>query len=239
MKKIVFISFIFIFLCFQLFSVANYTEEVLYDRQNIISSIRHIGEPFVQGDYIVFTAKEEHRFVGISFDFEQYKTIHAFERLPFFDMDYKPLDSLLFYLCKIPANTKRIQYRMIIDGLWTNDPLNSQVLIDTQTHLKLSYIDLPYAAPIITQKMDEGFVRFVYEGEAGQNIRLSGSFTSWDPYIYQLEETQPGFYEIRLFLPPGTHYYTYYKGFTSFIDEKNPKRAYTDEGRVASVLQVH
>ena len=239
MKKIFFISFIFIYLLFSAFSGSLYTEQELYDRQNLISSIRRVGEPFIQDGYIVFTAKEEYRFVGISFDFEQYKKIHALERLPFFDMDYEPLDSVLFYLCKIPQNTKRIQYRLIIDGLWTNDPLNSAIRIDETTQMKLSYVDLPYEAPVITKKTEDGFVRFIYEGEPGQTISLSGSFTGWDPYIYQMEETKQGFYELRLHLPPGTHYYTYYKGFTSFVDEKNPERAYTEEGRVASVLRLN
>ena len=236
MKKIIFISVIFVFLPFYLFSTPFYTETELFDKENVVTSVRDVGAPFVKDGYIVFTAHKSHRFVGISFDFEQYTEVHSFERLMFYDMDYNPMDSILFYLCEIPPHTKRVHYRLIIDGLWTHDPENSNIIVDTETNIAFSYIDLPYEAPVITKKTDAGFVHFVYEGTPGENIRLAGSFSGWDPYIYQLEETRPGFYELHLHLPPGTHYYTYYRGFTPFVDEKNPDRAYTDEGRVASVI---
>jgi hypothetical protein len=54
-----------------------------------------------------------------------------------------------------------------------------------------------------------------------------------------LEETSPGFYEITLALPKGSYFYAYYKGTTSFVDETNPDKAYTPDGRVASVLHVN
>ena len=56
----------------------------------------------------------------------------------------------------------------------------------------------------------DGTVHFVYKGKAGQHIRLGGSFTNWDSWIYELTETSPGLYELELPLPAGKYYYSYY-----------------------------
>ena len=55
----------------------------------------------------------------------------------------------------------------------------------------------------------------------------------------ELEETKPGFYELSIPLPTGIYYYNYYLGMNSFVDKTNPNRAYTPEGRTASVIKVN
>ena len=81
-------------------------------------------------------------------------------------------------------------------------------------------------------------VKFVYHGKTGEKIRLAGSFTNWDSFIYYLKEITPGHYELDLPLPSGTYYYTFYNGLDVILDEKNPNKVYTPEGRVACVLSV-
>lgn len=210
-----------------------------YTVQNLIAGIKRAGPPVVQDGFIIFTADKASRHVGIAFDFEDFKTVHSFERIIFYDSDYEPVDSMLFYVTKIPKNKDTLAYRLIIDGLWTIDPLNKNTCIDKTSHIKLSLLPIQEKTVQVTKKTDSGSVRFVFEGESGQKIRLTGSFTGWDPYIYELNETSRGFYELNLHLPPGTYYYNFYKGLSSFIDEKNPERAYTKDGRVASILVVN
>ena len=36
-----------------------------------------------------------------------------------------------------------------------------------------------------------------------------------------------------------SYFYAFYKGTTSFVDETNPDKAYTPDGRIASVLHVN
>lgn len=209
-----------------------------YDVQNLIAGIQRAGPPMVKNGYVIFTADKSHRHVGISFDYENFKTIHSFERLVFYDSDYKPVDSILFFISKLPENKDSLAYRLVIDGLWTIDPLNSNTYFDRSTNLRLSFIPIEEKTIQTTKKTDSGGIRFIYEGESGQIVRIAGSFTGWDPYIYEMKETSQGFYELELYLSPGTYYYTYYKGLTSFVDDRNPDRAYTKDGRVASVLSV-
>ena len=82
-------------------------------------------------------------------------------------------------------------------------------------------------------------VKFIYKGESGLKLNLAGTFTNWDPWIYQLEEIQPGLYELELPLTTGTYYYNYYLGLTPILDNTNPEKIYTADGRSASVLTVN
>lgn len=233
MKKIVIVMLVFL-TAVPFFALSDDS----YDVQNLIAGIQRAGPPVVKDGYVIFTAEKMHRHVGVAFNFENYKTVHSFERLVFYNSDYEVVDSILFYVAKVPENTNTLAYRLVIDGLWTIDPLNTNSFFDYSTNLKFSYVTIEEKTIQATKKTNTGSVRFVYEGESGQKIRLAGSFTSWDPYVYELQETSRGFYELELYLSPGTYYYTYYKGLTAFVDERNPDRAYTKEGKVASVLSV-
>ena len=145
--------------------------------------------------------------------------------------------AIMFYLLKLPENSSKISYRMIIDGLWTTDPNNPTKEYSKEARTWLSTVTYPDTT--VEQTLSKpNFVKFVYEGNPGEKIRLSGSFTNWDSFIYYLVETKTGHYEIELPLPSGTHYYTFYKGLDVILDEKNPNKVYTPEGRVACVINV-
>ncbi|MCR4789608.1 MAG: glycogen-binding domain-containing protein [Treponemataceae bacterium] len=219
------------------------TEDEEYKVQNLISAIDGVKAPIIDGDFVVFTADKSYRYVGIAFDYENYETIHPFYRNTFYDIELKPRDSILFYVCRIPDKTKEISYRLILDGIWTTDPTNPEKYYSYEADTYLSYLKITRPELIRTEEVaatgqKKNLTRFVYKGESGQKIRLGGSFTNWDSFIYTLEETSPGFYEISLCLPPGTHYYAYYKGTKSFADATNPYKAYSEDGKVASIIEV-
>jgi hypothetical protein len=223
------------------------TEEESYSLQNLISGIKKVQSPVVTEDYIIFTADKNARFTGIAFDFENYSKIHTFQRLITRDSEFEPVDSLLFYICKIPEKTTNISYRLIIDGIWTYDPINENKYYSYEADTYFSVVKIENPKKEKTEKIlaaetahsVTGHTRFVYLGKPGEKIRLGGTFTNWDSFIYELEETSPGFYEITLALPKGSYFYAYYKGTTSFVDETNPDKAYTPDGRIASVLHVN
>ena len=223
------------------------TEEESYSIQNLIAGIKTVQSPIVTEDYIIFTADKNARFTGIAFDFENYNKIHTFQRLITRDSEFEPVDSLLFYICKIPEKITDISYRLIIDGIWTYDPVNENKYYSYEADTYFSTVKVKHPKKDKTEKVlaEEtsnsvtGHTRFVYLGKPGEKIRLGGTFTNWDSFIYELEETSPGFYEITLSLPKGSYFYAYYKGTTSFVDETNPDKAYTPDGRIASVLHVN
>ncbi len=210
-----------------------------YILDNLLQTIDRPKAPVVLDNYIIFTSSPTIRYTGIAFDFEDYNKIHTFKRLVRQNEDGNNTESYVsFYILEIPQNINNISYRLVMDGLWSTDPLNTVKVYDTNANLEVSNIALQ--RPTITETItNQKTIRFVYEGETGQKIRLAGTFTNWDPFIYELRETSYGVYELELALPKGTYYYTYYAGIQSFLDESNPNKAYTNDGRVASVVTLH
>ncbi len=190
------------------------------------------------GHFIVFTATGSARYAAIAFAHEQYKTQHPFKRLVHRDENGKKIDDVLFYIAEVPPESRELQYRMSIDGLWTVDPLNRQTEYDYQNGMMVSTLPVDYYDVFKTASEPEGQVRFTYEGASGDEIRLAGSFNGWDPFMYEMTETSPGRYEITLPLPPGTWYYAFFSGTTQLPDLTNETRVYTKDGRVASVVSV-
>lgn len=221
-------------------SAAAFSTEAIdsYTKDKLVSQINQTGLPVIKDGYLIFTAKNNARHVGIVFDFENFNTIHSFERLDTRNLDNEVVQSLYFYILEIPRNTTDIAYRLVIDGLWTTDPENPRTEYNSRANCLMSKIKVPLIAEPVTSLPAQNTVKFIYQGDQGRHIRLGGSFTNWDSSIYELKETSPGFYELELPLPKGTYYYSYYEGVSSFIDATNPERAYTADGRVASVITV-
>ena len=170
--------------------------------------------------------------------------MHSFYKNTFYDIDLEPRDGVLFFVCKLPEKTRKVSYRLVIDGVWTIDPLNDQKYYDYEADTFFSYLEVTTPEEIKTEKVlatgkSKDTIRFIYKGKPDQKIRLGGTFTNWDSYIYELNETSPGFYELNLSLSPGTYYYAYYNGNSSFVDNTNPNKAYTADGKVASILEVN
>lgn len=205
---------------------------------SLVSSIDDLCEPFVYKNYAVFTASNDSRFVGIAFDFEGFRTIHPFMLRTIRDADNEITHSFYFYILDLPKEVQKLEYRLVADGLWTLDPLNKNVVYNEQSGIRLSYLDVSREIPLVTETPADGTVHFVYKGKSGQHIRLGGSFTNWDSWIYELAETSPGIYEFNLPLPPGKYEYVFYSGMKTLVDKGNPNRCYTQDGREANWLIV-
>ena len=234
MKKSIFIKLIFsIFL----FSGIYAAETNQYTIDTILKEISVVKKPYISNGYIVFTAEDKARHVGIAFDFDNYKTIHSFQRLTSYTIDNEERSSVLFYLLKLPEDSSKVSYRMIIDGLWTTDPTNPSKEYSKEAKTWLSTVSYPSTKEEITTTSSD-FVKFVYEGKSGEKIRLAGNFTNWDSFIYYLKETKPGYYELEIPLASGTYYYSFFNGLEEILDKNNSEKVFTPEGRMACVVTV-
>jgi len=229
----------FVFCCLTALVQFGFAQnEEQYDREIIISEINAVQPPYIKGDFIIFTAQVQSRHVGIAFDFEQFRVIHSYERIDTRDLENKVISSLYFYVLRIPSGVDSVSYKIITDGLWSIDPLNPNTKFDSASRSVLSSVRVYPDTTPATKVVRKGFVRFVYQGKTGERIQLGGTFTNWDPFIYELTETSPGFYECELPFLPGTYFYNFYKGLTAISDPTNSSRAYTADGRTASVIVV-
>ncbi len=224
------------------FSLAAEGKQPLTDEEadyaNLVTSITKVREPYIQDGYVVFTADKDARFVGIAFDFENFGTIHPYQKHNTYSDTGEVRESLFFYALKLSKEMQKIKYRVVIDGLWTLDPTNENKGFDRSTGLLLSIYDASREIPPATEQLKDGTIRFVYQGESGRQVRLGGSFTNWDSWIYEMKEVQPGLYQFELTLPPGTYQYAYFSGVNTIVDTTNPERCYTVDGKTASQITV-
>ncbi len=219
-------------------------ESVAYN--NLVASISRVQEPVVSGKYIIFTASGNARHTGIAFEHENYKKTWSFQRIVRRDELGKPQkaengklrEQILFFIAEVPPGMREIRYRMVIDGLWTTDPLNAGTAYDYASGMTVSTIPVDYYEIFQTQNVNRGEVRFTYSGKPQSTIRLAGSFNNWDPFMYEMTEFREGQYELVLPLPAGTWYYAYYEGTTQLPDNTNAERVYTRDGRIASVVVI-
>jgi hypothetical protein len=203
------------------------------------------GVPVIYEDVVIFTASSSYRRVGISFAFEDYSKIYWLQKLrtpedpaivaaggknadPYKD------SGLLFHVQTVPDDLSSLDYRMIIDGLWTIDPLNP-VAVTGRGGLSQSRVPLP-ARPKTPSTLDapRGSLRFTYNAPSGETITVAGSFNGWDPFMYEMKETSPGLYTLTLPLPPGTYQYSFFYRGERIADPYNPYKVYTKNGMAVS-----
>lgn len=239
MKRISIILCSLVFLGFSAIAEMPEQDEIeSYELANFMTKLTQVSKPQVTDKYIIFTASSEARFTGIVFDFENYSKIHAFQKHNIRDIDDNITSSVMFHILKRPRDLTEISYRLIIDGLWTYDPNNPDKIYDSSSGITLSHVNIGSTLPVITNTNPSTGTKFIYNGKPGETVRLGGTFTNWDSWIYELEETKPGFYELELPLPRGKYYYNYYIGLNAITDRTNPDKAYTEDGRKASVITI-
>ena len=223
-------------------AVGLYAEEPAnfqnYELDTLLHEIDKAQAPVITENYIIFTCQPKYRFVGIAFDFENYQIIHPFQLLTHSDEDGVVTKKHMFYAYERQHKSTEIKYRLVMDGLWTTDPENPQKIYDDSVNLWFSKVEDPNSIKTYTQAKKSDSVHFIYKGESGQKIHLAGTFTNWDPWIYELNETSEGVYELELPLIAGKYYYNYYIGLTPVLDNTNPEKIYTLDGRSASVIVV-
>lgn len=222
--------------CFCIASFAPLIALDIYESRNIVAGIKKVREPVIVGTYLVFTQEETLRHAGIAFEFEDYKTVHRFERIPLTQQGEG--GGILFYILKLPEGMRHINYRLELDGLWTDDPQNPQSFYDYTLGLSVSSVAIPYSQTQKTTVLQNGAVQFYYHGAAGQSVRLAGSFNNWDPFMYEMQELMPGEYFLNLALPHGKWLYAFFIGTEQTHDSTNHDVVFSSDGKKASVIAV-
>ena len=231
-------------------------EAVDIESYQFIDYLRTISAPKgpeIYEDAVVFTAPSAYRRVGISFAHEGYSKVYWFRQL-MVPKDHSELyvngklrknidpntdSGLMFYVETIPGNLKNMDYRLIIDGLWTADPLNPVNVIGPSGILE-SRVSLPEKPKNkVNEKPLPGTYRFSYNAPPGETITVAGSFNNWDPFMYEMREASPGYYTLTLSLPPGRYEYVFFHKGEGIPDLGNAVSIYSRDGRVVSELVIN
>jgi len=220
------------------------------DSYRFIDHLRAIsrpGMPEIYEDSVLFTAPSSYNRVGISFAHEGYARVHWFRRLMVpkdsaeftvrgriqRGIDQNQDSGIMFHLEPIPQGNKYLDYRMIIDGLWTTDPLNP-LSVSGPSGIVESRFPLPEPPRTFPDTTPPGTYRFNFRSQPGETVTVGGSFNNWDPFMYVLKEISPGFYTLSLPLPPGSFLYVFFHRGEQVPDPDNPQRLYTHDGMIAS-----
>jgi hypothetical protein len=207
------------------------------------------GLPEVFEDGVIFTASASYRRVGIAFAHEGFAKVYWFRKLIIPNDNLTPeaerkkqdlyVDSgILFHVYTLPDHTQELEYRLIIDGLWTTDPGNPVSRLDP-SGLLYSVVSIPVLhKPPSTFDAPPGSLSFIYNGDPGETVTVAGTFNGWDPFMYTLQEKKPGYYSLILPLPPGTYQYVFFHRGQRILDPYNPNRVYTKDGKTASIAVI-
>jgi len=252
MKTIKITTFLALFLVFaaglsHAVDIESVESDILMDR---LLGITEPGMPEIIDDLIVFTASSSLRRVGVAFADEGFAKVHWFrplliardpEEIPLTEKRPSPYkdSGLVFYVHQIPEGAKEIEYRLVINGLWTIDPANPHNRQDKNTGLSWSILPLP-AKEIVPNplKGPPGSLSFVFKGPPGEIVSVAGDFNGWDPFMYELQEGPAGNYSINIPLPPGTYQYIFFHRGQRYLDPYNGKRVYSKDGRTASEIVI-
>jgi hypothetical protein len=253
------IGIFLLFLTIASFSWASDLEsenkEFAWETYPVISRLLMIKEPsapLIYENFAIFTADSNLRRVGIAFSHENFSSVHWFTNLLImqdrfgvpippgqkFPDPYKD-SGIQFFVYQIPDSLRELEYRLIINGLWTIDPANQQIRRDPFSGLSMSVIALPHRAvkPNPLNGLPDG-LHFTYTAPPGEIVSVAGNFNSWDPFMYELREGPAGQYSITIPLPPGTYQYLFYHRGQRHTDPHNPQRIYARDGSAASLIVV-
>lgn len=202
-----------------------------------VSELRESKSPMFIDNKILFTysnGKDYTRRVAIAFEADNYKNIYPLKKNEY---------NVFFITRDIPKTTNYINYRLIVDGVWTNDPVNVNSFLSPE-RFKVSKIVIPYifrkqiSSPLIDNNRN---VKFIYKSETNKNVYLSGDFNNWDPFMFRMKEDSknPGTYSISMRMSPGNHYYKFVTDGISIQDPNNPQKAYDSRGNAVSILTIN
>jgi len=222
-----------------------------YEVVNQLLSIHRPAAPVIVDDYVIFTADSGLRRVGVAFAHENFANVYWFRQLTIpqdrlsvqWDVVIPPdtymNSAIQFHVYQIPKNLRELEYRLVVNGLWTVDPLNPQTRRDPVSGLSLSVLSLPYRpiTPNPLNGLPEG-LSFSFKGPPGEIVTVAGDFNGWDPFMYELREYPAGVYSLTLPLPPGTYQYVFYHRGQRYVDPYNPTRIYARDGSAASQIVV-
>ncbi|MCL2065908.1 MAG: glycogen-binding domain-containing protein [Treponema sp.] len=210
------------------------------------------GAPVVFEDSVIFTASSGLRRAGVAFAHEDFSKVYWFRQLM---VPQDPLGApiphgrkvpdpykdsgILFYVHQIPQNIRELEYRLVINGLWTTDPANPITRKDPVSGLLWSVLAVPPRTP--TPDIlggQSGTLSFSFRGPPGETVTVAGSFNGWDPFMYELRESPAGVYTLNLPLPPGRYQYAFFHRGQRYVDPHNPRRVYSTDGNTVSEIVI-
>jgi hypothetical protein len=218
-----------------------------YEFSERLIQVKAADKPEIIDDGVLFTAPSSYRSVGIAFSHENFAQIYWFRKLLTLAEQGPPPENgkqpppryddsgVLFFAYTPPESVRTLEYRLIVNGLWTADPLNPLRRENANSGIYNSVVLLPERKrPPKVFDGPPGSLNFHFTASPGETITVAGDFNGWDPFMHSLTEVAPGRYSLTLSLPPGTYHYVFYHQGRRLIDPINGKPVYDKYGNAVS-----
>lgn len=145
-----------------------------------------------------------------------------------------------YYLITNPVKKKEIQYKFVVDGIWTSDPKNPLRAYDGNGSY-LSVIEsftVPEGRHVSYRLIDGSTVEFRTWNPTARMISLVGDFNHWNPEDDLLAKGRDGIWRVRKKLFPGVYRYKFIIDGEWLPDVYNSESASDDTGEVCSILEI-
>jgi hypothetical protein len=190
-----------------------------------IRGIDRAGPPqFLDRQVLLSYQKSEPvRLVGARFAHEDYRIFHFY---------FRNEHEVFLLLLDVPEEVEELRYRLVVDGLWINDPFNPSSDEDAfgRVFSLFSLQDRPARAAVSPEIHREGSVTFFFQTLPDRAVSVAGDFNNWDPFWHRMQETKPGQYRLTVRMPPGQHFYYYIVNGQRVLDPINQDTARDFEG---------
>lgn len=189
--------------------------------------------PLIWNNMLILTAQPERsaRFVGVAFDYENYSTIHPFEKNEM---------GIYIYTAPIPEVNK-VRYRLVVDSLWMADPHCLENERD-EMGIEVSSIQIPASTTVKVTGPgvnDQGKTIFSIRSKPDATVSIVGTFNGWDPYMTPMRETSEGVYSTELKLRSGSYFYYFIIDGKKAMDPLNFARARNTEGEEVCKIDIN
>jgi hypothetical protein len=200
----------------------------------VLAGMKAASAPRVVEGELVLSASGPYRSVAAAFAHEGFARLHPYER-------NRQGVFVLAYPVPPKWSAGTMEYRVVIDGVWTVDPADPERRADPDTGLELSVARVPNLSDLRLGSYrllgeDGRTARFLFRGGSGESVAVCGDFNNWDPFIHAMSETSPGVYQLEIPLAPGRHFYAFVYRGEELPDPLNPEKAADREGKIVSVL---
>lgn len=139
----------------------------------------------------------------------------------------------IFYLfLPIKKEVKSLKYRINVDGFWTVDPNNKNVIEDS-VGIQLSYLELTEPIffyremPVIEISSDPAKkVYFRYYAPNAEVVTLVTSIDNFSPFSNRMIKNRYGYWEIEKYFANGTYTYYFFVDGKKVVDIENKNRGW-------------
>jgi len=145
-----------------------------------------------------------------------------------------------YYFLSENDQTRAIRYKFNIDGIWTDDPTNSEKVSDgngsycsiAQTSKKGESKQVSYRI------LNDGSIEFRHFDSAARFISIAGDFNNWNPENDILSRGNDNIWRVKKRLPKGKFRYKLVVDGEWTIDVYNEQSAADGAGGVCSLIVI-